>query len=529
MLLAMLALAAGAARAELQVTEVTEPPDPGIEDTDHYWEVTDPGRWQVLVDANTGAVFSFVDLTDSGVIAEEPPAPYATGDHVNYVGTATCGTDYCFHLQAPLLSVEGRSGELLNRTDRIFTCMDPVVGLADRLSFCWDATSFTIVYAEDAAAEDFLWDPSEVLVGGTPAGEAGDLLTTATLTLNAATAEGTVFRLAVATVVNLPGGRSLHASCFAANSRVVSNVRSDESYGTKYAYQIAQTIDWQDAGGDGPWDPDDPASFIRRTITGDPGNLALGLAADRTFVLDHVSGCDGNPNGGLFFDDGTWACGRALYQQVPWGMDLTGGTVKTHVVDLRINIARAASPPPGIETAETAPGQQWCYQNTPTTTADRHTSTVILTLYSEFQPGETYTVSVDDGDGNAAQDQFRILPGEVTQEGLQITVPLHGGWAQAPAGEQGSTPGAYTVTLTVTGEASGWSDSAEVELALRAVGDIDGDGSRTGVDKQFFNQRLNNVATPHPDRAYDLDGSGGAPTGTDKQVMNQALNNAPLP
>jgi len=88
---------------------------------------------------------------------------------------------------------------------------------------------------------------------------------------------------------------------------------------------------------------------------------------------------------------------------------------------------------------------------------------------------------------------------------------------------------AYNVTITLQGVTSGESDSAEVEVELRNLGDIDGSGSRVGLDKQYFNQRLNNVATPYTDRTYDLDGSGGAPTGTDKQVMNQALNNVPLP
>ena len=60
------------------------------------------------------------------------------------------------------------------------------------------------------------------------------------------------------------------------------------------------------------------------------------------------------------------------------------------------------------------------------------------------------------------------------------------------------------------------------------LGDVDGSGSRVGLDKQYFNQRLNNVLTPYPDRCYDLDGDGTV-VGLDKQWMNQLLNNVLLP
>ena len=72
-------------------------------------------------------------------------------------------------------------------------------------------------------------------------------------------------------------------------------------------------------------------------------------------------------------------------------------------------------------------------------------------------------------------------------------------------------------------------DTADVSLALRYIGDVDGSGAPGAQDKQFFNQRLNNVATAYPDRCYDLNGSGGAPNAEDKQVMNQVLNGVSLP
>ena len=42
-----------------------------------------------------------------------------------------------------------------------------------------------------------------------------------------------------------------------------------------------------------------------------------------------------------------------------------------------------------------------------------------------------------------------------------------------------------------------------------------------------FVYRPPHVATPYPDRAYDLDGDGNV-IGLDKQWMNLALNNVPL-
>jgi len=177
-------------------------------------------------------------------------------------------------------------------------------------------------------------------------------------------------------------------------------------------------------------------------------------------------------------------------------------------------------------TAAVTPGEGWVYQNTQTTTADRHASLVTVSLLSEAHPGEAYAVSIadngPDGSNFTCGTPIDNRPGEQT-----LTVPVVGGRAGA------STPGPdgdpYTVTVTVEGQTSGQVAMAHVPLVLRMLGDVNGDGTRTGSDKQYFNQRMNNASTPYPDRCYDLDGSGGVPTGTDKQVMNQVLNNVPLP
>jgi len=176
--------------------------------------------------------------------------------------------------------------------------------------------------------------------------------------------------------------------------------------------------------------------------------------------------------------------------------------------------------------AEVTAGEEWVYQNTETTTDDRHISTATITLVSEATPGEVYDISIaDDGPGSA---NFTL--GDVTDNRSiddTLEVEILGG--RTDASTIGAGGAAYNVTLTVEGQISGKSDTAQVAVSLLRIGDIDRDGSLTGTDRQFFNQRLNNVATPYTDRTFDLDGSGGAPTGTDKQVMNQALNNVALP
>ena len=176
--------------------------------------------------------------------------------------------------------------------------------------------------------------------------------------------------------------------------------------------------------------------------------------------------------------------------------------------------------------AAVAPGEDWVYQNAYTTTQNRHRSTVTVSLVSEAEPGETYTVSVaDSGPGGANFFLGSVVDNRPGQQTL--SVPVLGGSVG------GSTPGAggaaYTVTLTVEGQTSTETDTADVSLVLRYIGDVDGSGSPGAQDKQYFNQRLNGVATAYPDRCYDLNGSGGAPNAEDKQVMNQVLNGVSLP
>ena len=61
----------------------------------------------------------------------------------------------------------------------------------------------------------------------------------------------------------------------------------------------------------------------------------------------------------------------------------------------------------------------------------------------------------------------------------------------------------------------------------RKLGDIDGDGSVTAMDKLEMNKKLNGLYTPYPNRAFDLDGDASI-NAVDKLILNQILNGIPL-
>lgn len=514
----VLLTAAPPASAQLAVTErfTSE-----FDVTDHYFEVVDPGHWRALVDAHTGAIFLFEDLTDGGVAAAVPPPPYGYGDHVNYVGAAESGTDCGYRFRAPLLSLEGVNGT----TGRAFTAWRQVPGLADRLSFDWDGASFTATYTESPDSEAFLFDPSTVSVGGLPAGDPGDLLTTATLTLNAATVEGTVFRLSVQTEVALPAGEFVDAGA-AAGARVWSSVvcEPEETY-PGYAYGIDQAFDEDETPTDGPWNGSASDSFIRRTILDTPNNALLGLAAGRTFVLDVVAGYAGNPPTWDSLDHEVWTCGHLLRHDLPWGMALEGGTVKAHVIDLRIDIVREPADDPLEVSATVAPGEQWVYQNTPVGTADRNLSRVTVAINSGADAEETYQVTVTENGGPVRSFQIEQ---PIAMDGTAVEIPVRGG-RRGPEGAGGSLGPAqldFTVTAYRDGLPTGRTASATVTISLRPLGDVDGDGSVGGSDKQIMNNGLNGVTDGFVTRQFDLNGDGSGPGGADKQILNTVLNGA---
>jgi len=265
---------------------------------------------------------------------------------------------------------------------------------------------------------------------------------------------------------------------------------------------------------------DAEACWGQGTVMANDETVALGLVAGRTFKLT---------------TDITSPSGQGVFLHPAAGLDFrvayTGGVGALRpaypvTMDVNITDEPVAAPPVLEIAAEVTAGEEWVYQNTETTTDDRHISTATITLVSEATPGEVYDISIaDDGPPGANFTLGAVTdnrPGDDT-----LVVEIIGG--RTDASTIGVGGAAYNVTLTVEGQDSEESDSAQVQVSLLRIGDINRDGSLTGTDRQLFNQRLNNVATVYTDRTFDLDGSGGAPTGTDKQVMNQALNNVPLP
>jgi hypothetical protein len=152
-------------------------------------------------------------------------------------------------------------------------------------------------------------------------------------------------------------------------------------------------------------------------------------------------------------------------------------------------------------------------------------STLTITLVSEAQPGETYTVTIDEGVGPGLTNFTMGTPQVV---GNTLVVDIIGGRV---ATTTANAPGSATLTVTVTGDSSAESDTDTVNLQLRKIGDVDGSGGDPiALDKQNFNKRMNgDMATGFPDRAYDLNASTGAPNAVDKQIMNQLLNGIVLP
>lgn len=155
-------------------------------------------------------------------------------------------------------------------------------------------------------------------------------------------------------------------------------------------------------------------------------------------------------------------------------------------------------------TVETALNRDWVYQNT------SYTSNAV-----------TLTVSVDSPDGPQAYDVSVTRLGGAGEVTIEPTAdPMVWKIFGGPAGQAAA---AVELQVTVTEPASGSVSSTTQQVAIRRLGDIDGDGSVGGTDKVAFNNRANGAQVP--DQApYDLDGDGSAASGSDKAVLNNVLN-----
>jgi len=161
----------------------------------------------------------------------------------------------------------------------------------------------------------------------------------------------------------------------------------------------------------------------------------------------------------------------------------------------------------------------WVYQNTPVTTLDRHHCVLTVTITQEARAGESYAAG------------FTENGGPLTNFTVQTTAnPLV--WNLVGGRVGSSTPSApalRTIGVTLTGSQSGKSASASVQVALRLLGDIDGNGLVGLTDKVQMNKKLNGLDTaPYTDRNFDLTGDGAVGL-TDKVQINRVLNGLAIP
>ena len=159
----------------------------------------------------------------------------------------------------------------------------------------------------------------------------------------------------------------------------------------------------------------------------------------------------------------------------------------------------------------------WVYQNTATTTADRHHTVLRLAVSGDVSAPQDYDVQISD----------RGAAGKVltTMGANSLQWTIRGG----RRGE--SLAGSVSVDVLVRGEVSSEAAPATVMLTLRPLGDIDGDGAVTAADKLEMNKALNGLATlPGIGlRHLDLTGDGTTVNAEDKLVINQVLNGLLVP
>jgi hypothetical protein len=188
-------------------------------------------------------------------------------------------------------------------------------------------------------------------------------------------------------------------------------------------------------------------------------------------------------------------------------------------------------------TASATLDNEWVYQNTASTTQDRQSRTLTISVPQDSWPDQTFTVTVSqDGSGVVVPSQTFVDStgsGAVTPTSSftftvsSATLYLVGG--RRTDGVTGT--GVCTVTIQVYGDVSQAANAATAQVALvvRPLGDINNDGSATTADRVQLMMRFNGLPTPNQtDADFDLDGDG-AVTANDLTILNAMLNNLPVP
>jgi alpha-tubulin suppressor-like RCC1 family protein len=180
--------------------------------------------------------------------------------------------------------------------------------------------------------------------------------------------------------------------------------------------------------------------------------------------------------------------------------------------------------PLGIRTAEL--DWSWVYQNTPVTTQDLMHSELTITVYDADEP-QDYDVAVTVLDSEGDETEGDLFPEESAADELIWTITGGRMNADLPT-YPASTPGDYTLVVEVEGQTSGVACGAMVDIKLRKLCDVDGNGWVDTTDKLEMNRKLNGIPTSYPDRAFDLYVDGAIDT-NDKLQINRVLNGITVP
>ena len=169
---------------------------------------------------------------------------------------------------------------------------------------------------------------------------------------------------------------------------------------------------------------------------------------------------------------------------------------------------------PGMQPLTATAGQDWTYQNTATSTANRHAVSLWIAV-TDPNDNSGYNVTVT---ANPSSTGTVVI--ESTSDPLTWT--LRGG-------QRGVDPvGPVTLDVVVTGVDKGGACAIVAQAEVRQLGDIDGSGAVNALDKAQLTKRLNGLAVTFDDHRFDLDGSG-AVNALDKALLTKALNGLAVP
>jgi Dockerin type I domain len=181
---------------------------------------------------------------------------------------------------------------------------------------------------------------------------------------------------------------------------------------------------------------------------------------------------------------------------------------------------------PGQLAISVSSDYDWTYPNTPETThgTDQHATVSVSITGGTEVPGEQYQVTF----GQGAPAPAAVTDFQITQPVTWAVDQTSGDVAVAGGLVGSSTPGAYTLHVTVTGLGQGQVATATVPLVLRLYGDVDNGGAVDTADKLEINRELNGIATTATLRELDLTGDGVVDT-NDKLQFNRLLNGIAVP